>query len=301
MENLFNGIEHYYLGNAGEYHPRPDRIPPLKLVQYIGQDDQLIDIVGICPKLRAYQIRVTSQDALNKLASALSNEYSTMSLEHVTLVYDERHQQLTGFNEFIEKCGHRISSLRIKNYLSPTNLDGEETEDLGANVSLDDLAFLSKKCKLLESLSLCNLKIGPLQQSTPVPSVPLEFRFLTSIELKSVSITHYPKETFKYILGNSPDLERIQIQFNTTSFFFNDFLLDEILSLNPLTKLEEFMLERVALTLISAMRLFNSRPKFKSIGNLLSWDVEPSELTTFEKILRKAKGLNLLRHDVKIY
>ena len=139
------------------------------------------------------------------------------------------------------------------------------------------------------------------QQSSGVPGVSLEFQFLTSIELNSVSITHCPKETFKYILGNSPDLERIQIQFDTTSFFFNDFLLDEILSLNPLSKLEEFILERGALTLISALRLFNSRPKIKSIGNLLSWDVEPSELNTFEQILRKAKGLNLLRHDVKIY
>ena len=140
-----------------------------------------------------------------------------------------------------------------------------------------------------------------MQQSSRVASIALELRVLTSIELNSISITHYPKETFKYILGNSPDLERIQIQFDTTSFFFNDFLLDEILSLNPLSKLEEFILEKGALTLISALRLFNSRPKFKSIGSLLSWDVEPSELNTFEQILRKAKGLNLLRHDVKIY
>ena len=124
---------------------------------------------------------------------------------------------------------------------------------------------------------------------------------MTSIQLKNVSITHYPKETFKFILGNSPDLEDIHIQFESTSYFFNDFLLDEILSLNPLSKLEEFILENGAMTLISALRLFNSRPKFKSIGNLLSWDVEQSELDTFEQILRKAKGLNLLRHDVKIY
>ena len=91
------------------------------------------------------------------------------------------------------------------------------------------------------------------------------------------------------------------MSFETTAFFFNDFLLEDILSLNPLGRLEEFVMENGALTLIAALRLLSSRPKLKSIGNLLKWDVEPSELQTFEQILRKAKGLNVLRHDIQIY
>ena len=306
MENLYHGIEYYYRGVPGEYHPSQDRIPPLNLIQYIGDDDQLISIVGICPKLRAYKIKVTSYDALVKLANALTTDYIPISLEHVTLVYDERHPTLAGFNEFISKCGHRIHSLVINNHLSsnhiPQRENGEDIEDPRANMTLENLTAISNHCKLLDTLCLQNLKITSTDNSmNPVPNVPLEFRFLTSIQLKNITITHYPKETFKFILGNSPDLEDIHIQFESTSYFFNDFLLDEILSLNPLSKLEEFILENAALTLISALRLFNSRPKFKSIGNLLSWDVEQSELDTFEQILRKAKGLNLLRHDVKIY
>ena len=306
MENLYHGIEYYYRGVPGEYHPSPDRIPSLNLIQYIGDDDQFISIVGICPKLRAYKIKVTSYDALIELANALTTDYVSISLEHVTLEYDERHRTLTGFNEFISKCGHRIHSLVVNNQISPNYVqdrqNGEDMEDPRANVTVENLAAIAQHCKLLDTLCLQNLKISSSNNSlTPVPNVPLEFRFLTSIQLKNVSITHYPKETFKFILGNSPDLEDIHIQFESTSYFFNDFLLDEILSLNPLSKLEEFILENGAMTLISALRLFNSRPKFKSIGNLLSWDVEQSELDTFEQILRKAKGLNLLRHDVKIY
>ena len=306
MENLYHGIEHYYRGVPGEYHPSPNRISTLKLVQYIGDDDQLISIVGICPKLRAYKIKVTSYDAIIKLANTLATDYTPMSLEHVTLVYDDRHHNLSGFDEFISKCGHRIHSLVIINQISSNHVQereiGDHMEDPRANVTLENLTAISTHCKLLDTLCLENLKIVSSQHPmTPLPNAPLEFRFLTSIQLRNVSITHYPKETFKYILGNSPDLENIHIQFESTSYFFNDFLLDEILSLNPLSKLEEFILENGALTLISALRLFNSRTKFKSIGNLLSWDVEQSELDTFEQILRKAKGLNLLRHDVKIY
>ena len=312
MENLYDGIECYYYGVPGEYHPSPSRIQPLKLVQYIGQDDQLIKIAAICPKLKAFIIKVTTEESLCRLAEKLANDFATMSLDHVTLMYDERHHQaLHGFNEFVEKCGHRINSLSITSCLSQPNtanvgiahVEEEIEEEVGTKIFLDNLAIISSKCKLLDYLCLRNLKFSSSQGTFPsqVPSTPLEFRFLTSLQLNNNSFSHCPKETLKYILGNSPDLERIHIRFDTTSFFFNDFLLDEILTLNPISKLEEFTLENGALTLISALRLFNSRPKFKSIGNLLTWDVEPSELVNFEKILRKAKGLNLLRHDVKIY
>ena len=303
MENLFDGIRYYYFGVPGDYHPRPDRIAPLNLVHYIGQDDQLTNIAGICPKLRAFKIKVTTDDALTKLGLALSEDFGSMSLEHFTLVYDKRHRLLTGFNDFISKCGHRINSLEISTQATVPDVNGseDEIEDLCAKVSLENLKNISHHCKLLESLSFDKFKMAALEEATPVSSVPLEFRFLVSLQLRNIHMTQCPKEIFKHILGNSPDLERLQIDFETTSFFFNDFLLDDILSLNPLGRLEEFVLENSALTLISALRLLSSRPKLKSMGNLLTWDVEPSELETFEQILRKAKGLGLLQHDIKVY
>ena len=50
---------------------------------------------------------------------------------------------------------------------------------------------------------------------------------------------------------------------------------------------------------ISALRLISSRPKLRSIGRLMKWDVEPSELDTFAQILRKANGMKLLQ-DINI-
>ena len=47
-------------------------------------------------------------------------------------------------------------------------------------------------------------------------------------------------------------------------------------------------------------RLISSRPKLKTMGELLHWDVEPSELETFIQILRRARSLNLLQ-DIHIY
>ena len=67
--------------------------------------------------------------------------------------------------------------------------------------------------------------------------------------------------------------------------------------INPLARLESFIVENASLTLISALRLLNSRPKLRLIGHLLRWDVETSELETFGQIIGKAQSLNLL-HDV---
>ena len=312
MENLFDGIECYYHGVAGEYHPRPDRIIPLKLIHYIGHDNQLANIAGICPKLRTFKITVTSSEALLNLGMSLSSDYASLTLEHVNLVYDEKHGFLSGFDDFISKCGHRINSLEISTskLLSNTELpqataDDHIEEDSRIVITLANLSNIAQNCKLLDTLHLNCLKMEefPLDAPSPVPRVPLEFRFLTSIRLSNIHMPQYPKEIFKYILGNSLDVEKIQIQLDETAsnFFFNDFLLDDILALNPLGRLEQFILENGALTLISALRLLSSRPKLKSIGKLLKWDVEPSELQTFEQILRKAKGLNLLRHDIQIY
>jgi len=90
-------------------------------------------------------------------------------------------------------------------------------------------------------------------------------------------------------------LESLNLAFRTTTYFFNDFLLDDILVLNNFGRLEHFSLSRVSLTLISALRMISSRPKLRSIGHLLMWDVEVSELDAFAKILRRAKSFNLLQ------
>ena len=99
---------------------------------------------------------------------------------------------------------------------------------------------------------------------------------------------------------------------------FADFLIDDILQTNPLGRCEQLILKDVSLTLvrhwkklylidfslpyfkqISALRLISSRPKLRSIGRLMKWDVEPSELDTFAQILRKANGMKLLQ-DINI-
>lgn len=104
---------------------------------------------------------------------------------------------------------------------------------------------------------------------------------------------------FRYLVGGAHDLETIFVSFKHSGYFFSDFLLDDILAVNNLAHLTEFILKDGALTLISALRLISSRPKLRTVGRLLHWDVEPSELTTFVTILRKAKSLNLLQ-DITI-
>ena len=92
-------------------------------------------------------------------------------------------------------------------------------------------------------------------------------------------------------------MEVLHSEFPEKAWFFSDFLLDEILVVNPLPRLETFVIKNAAMTLISALRLLNQRPKLKRIGQILQWDVEISELDTFEQIIKRAKSLNLL-HDV---
>ena len=89
----------------------------------------------------------------------------------------------------------------------------------------------------------------------------------------------------------------LHMEFPEKAWFFSDFLLDEILLVNHMPRLESFVIKNAALTLISALRLLNSRPKLKTIGHILKWDVEVSELDTFGQIIKRAKRLNLL-HDV---
>ena len=63
-------------------------------------------------------------------------------------------------------------------------------------------------------------------------------------------------------------------------------------------KLETFQVKNSSLTLISALRLLDSRPKLTKIGQILKWDVELSELDTFAQIVYKARSLNLLQNVV---
>ena len=112
-------------------------------------------------------------------------------------------------------------------------------------------------------------------------------------------IEQHGKEIYRYLVGGAHDLETFYTSFKSPGYFFSDFLLDDILAVNNLAHLEEFILKDGALTLISALRLISSRPKLRTVGRLLHWDVEPSELTTFIQILRKAKSLNLLQ-DITI-
>ena len=63
-------------------------------------------------------------------------------------------------------------------------------------------------------------------------------------------------------------------------------------------KLEIFQVKNSSLTLISALRLLNARPKLTKIGQILKWDVELSELDTFAQIVTKARSLNLLQNVV---
>ena len=74
-------------------------------------------------------------------------------------------------------------------------------------------------------------------------------------------------QALKHILcGNSPDLEVLHLIFRhpKSNFFFNDFYLDEILSQNPMGRLEEFVHTNGCLTLISGLKLFSVRPKLKT-------------------------------------
>ena len=90
-------------------------------------------------------------------------------------------------------------------------------------------------------------------------------------------------------------MEVLHLEFPEKAWFFSDFLLDEILVVNPLQRLETFVIKNATITLISALRLLNQRPKLKKIGQILHWDVEISELDTFEQIIKRVKRFNLLR------
>lgn len=130
-------------------------------------------------------------------------------------------------------------------------------------------------------------------------SQKLNFRFLTQLKLSQFSAEQpLARQICLLLVSNCPDLEKLELCFNEKAWFFSDFLLDEILCTNPMGRLESFVIQNASLTLISALRLLNSRPKLKTVGNILEWDVELSELETFGQIVNRAKSLKLLRQDV---
>lgn len=297
LENLHAGIEYYYRGGQdGSYRPRPARIAPLKLRFYTGSDDKLASIIPICPKLCNFKLYVT--EALTALSDVLKS--SSNSLDKVSLVFGPSHdailqnpvheaqvsEPLPGLVAFLQSCGNRINSLEIDLSSNPAHLIG-----------LDDLKVISEQCPLLENLTFTRFHLD--QRPEHVPSVPLKFNFLASLKLTDVCIENCGRELFLYLLGGCPELETLTLAFTSTTFFFNDFLLDDILILNSFGRLEHFILSEVSLTLISALRMISSRPKLCSIGHLLQWDVEESELEAFAQILRRAKSLNLLQ-DITI-
>ena len=190
----------------------------------------------------------------------------------------------------MQLCGQRINVLSLccsdKTYLTAK-----------------DLSTIAQNCPLLDVLEIFNMSL--LEDSDPISntfqaSAALNFRFLTQLKIHQISVetpSAQLREICLFLLAGCPDLEVLDLEFAEKAWFFSDFLLDEILVVNPLPRLETFVIENAAMTLISALRMLNSRPKLKTIGHILQWDVEISELDTFGQIIKRAKSLNLL-HDV---
>ena len=206
--------------------------------------------------------------------------------------------RLVGLDAFLSHCGQRINTLEV-----------ECEPDANILVQPSDLTSISQHCPLLDGLVFKNFRFGlevPEGDTALLPSAvqlpTWNFRYLTSLRLTNVILVpdqDFGREAMKAILGGCPDLEHLELEFESTAFFFSDFLLDDILFKNPFARLETFLVSDASLTLISAMRLLNSRPKLKTIGRIMKWDVEYSELDTFSQILNKARHLNLLPEGIQ--
>lgn len=296
--NLYDGIKYYNRGGStsdyGGYRHR--RVPPLKLRFYTGSDDKLSEIIPVCPKLSNFKLTVTP--ALADLGDVLKTSPNT--LERLTLIFGSSNensepdpnssqpQPLPGLLPFLQSCGNRISCLEI-------TFSGSER----VRIRAQDFSTIAENCPLLEILSVSKFHVDQLAET--VSALPTaKFNFLTQLRLSDFEVETCGREFFLFILANCLDIEYLSINFHSTTFYFNDFLLDDILLLNSFGRLEHFFLTEVSLTLISALRMISSRPKLRSIGHLLQWDVEASELEAFAQILRRAKSLNLLQ-DITIY
>ena len=280
VASLEEGIEFYL--NAGDDDHHEDT---LKLVHYTGSDRLSADILRICPKLRTFKLFVT--DDLPHLGSTLANVAN--SLDQITLVYDDDRDLGADLDAFLARCGAKIASLQI----------------IGRRLKFrpEDLIRVSDHCKFLDVLRIPHFKFVLSDGEAELERLrerPLNLPFTTEIRLGDVVIENKGKEAFKWLLGGCPDLEKLFLSFPSSAYYFSDFLLDDILNVNPLGRLEQFSLQEGSLTLISALRLISSRPKLRIIGRLLTWDVESSELETFTNILRHANSLKLLQ-NIKIY
>lgn len=203
-------------------------------------------------------------------------------LDRMTLVYPSNYATVQGLPDFLGYCGQRINILRIETSASTTFWSPHHLSDI------------ARCCPLLDALEITGLKM--LEESHADNMVDLNFRYLTQLKLRQVSAD--AGHVVLLLLSACPDVELLDVEFASTATFFSDFFLDDVLFRNPMGRLEAFLLENASLTLISALRLLNSRPKLRRIGHILKWDVEPSELEMFAQIVHRAKNLNLLQHEV---
>lgn len=245
MAILHQAIEYYYHGAAADvsYHPKPNRIAPLKLVHYTGCD-RLADVIPICPKLRTFKIFVT--ESLPNLGATLQS--SANALDQVTLVFGNGQTTLQGLDEFLRSCGARINALHVDCCQSAT-------------IKLENLRVIASECKFLDVLTIESPRLSAdvNLESFLDHAEPLHLPFLSEIRLVNIQVHHFGKQFFRLLLAGCPDVERVHLTFGETAFYFSDFLLDDLLGLNPMLRLETFVIENVSLTLISALRLISSR------------------------------------------
>ena len=70
----------------------------------------MAEVLQICPKLRTFKLFVT--ESLASLGTTLQDLGHI--LEQITLVYPQDRESLTGFIDFLEACGRRISRLDVE-------------------------------------------------------------------------------------------------------------------------------------------------------------------------------------------
>ena len=242
-------------------------------------------VLQICPYLRSLNLTVT--DDLLRIGQSLQSN-PNVTLDKVILNYGEDYTRLIpSLSDFLICCGQRINILAL-------DCSGKTF------FTFNDLSTIAENCPLLDCLEIANLQMQEDESSEALalPSQPLSLRFLTRLKLSHFAVEPFAREICLFILTGCPDLETCELEFADKAWFFSDFLLDEILSLNPLPRLESFLIQNASLTLISALRLLNARSKLRRIGRILQWDVELSELETFGQIIKRAKSLKLLHEDV---
>lgn len=293
IPDLHEGIREYRVTTSGK---------ALNLVHYVGPAESLlsevVEVRRACPKLRTLKLW-TAGTELDQLGLALASSDPPMALDSVTLAYTGG--QVAGLKEFVEACGAMVCGTF-----------GVVVVGSAAAVDLThaDLEHVARNCRNIDTLVLTGLRMAAGPPPSPRPAEDKwSFRYLTTLRLSEVRVAPGAKDMLRALLSCCPDLEKLHLTFYADDvgggggYFFNDLFLEEVLRRNPMGRLTEFVVENCALTLISALRLLrrDSHPKLCTVGALLRWDVEPCELEAFERILRKAKGLDLLPHHINLY